>query len=141
MRRVADHEPACIDEKKALARAKKRLEVAQEKIEAVRRFERAIDHQVDEYRGARTPLASWLDSESVKALAALHRMMDNLEDYLALQSRGGAAAASAASTPAAERQDGRAATLPTVVEGIPSAAAASETAGEAKRAEPEGGAA
>ena len=45
---------------------------------------RAIDHAVDEYRGARTPLSSWLESEDPKALAALRRMMDNLEDYLAL---------------------------------------------------------
>jgi len=84
-RRIDERDPACIDEKKALARAKQRLETAQEKVEAVRHCARAIDHAVDEYRGARTPLASWLDSESSKALAALRRMMDNLEDYLALQ--------------------------------------------------------
>jgi hypothetical protein len=88
MRRVADHEPACIDEKKALARAKTKLEVAQEKVEAVRHCAQAIDHQVDEYRGSRTPLSSWLETEAPKALAALHRMMDHLEDYLALQASG-----------------------------------------------------
>ncbi len=83
-RRIGEHDPACIDEKKALARAKQRLETAQEKVEAVRHCARAIDHAVDEYRGARTPLTSWLESEGPKALAALHRMMDNLEEYLAL---------------------------------------------------------
>ena len=55
-RRIGEHDPACIDEKKALARAKRRLEIAQEKVEAVRHCARAIDHAVDEYRGARTPL-------------------------------------------------------------------------------------
>ena len=87
-RRIDDHDPACIDEKKALARAKQRLEIAQEKVEAVRHCARAIDRAVDEYRGARTPLSSWLESEAPKALAALRRMMDNLEDYLALQAPG-----------------------------------------------------
>src|SRR5271157_3082959 len=65
-RRICDHDPACIDEKKALARAKQRLEIAQEKVEAVRHCARAIDHAVDEYRGARTPLCAWLEAEAPK---------------------------------------------------------------------------
>jgi hypothetical protein len=91
-RRIGEHDPACIDEKKALARAKQRLEVAQEKVEAVRHFARAIDRAVDEYRGARTPLSSWLESEAPKALATLRRMMDHLEGYLAVHASGGEAA-------------------------------------------------
>ena len=91
-RRIGEHEPACIDERKALARAKQRLESAQEKVEAVRHCARIIDHAVDEYRGARTPLWIWLESEAPKALAALRRMMDHLEDYLALHAPGGGSA-------------------------------------------------
>ena len=91
-RRIGEHDPACIDEKKALTRAKQRLEIAQKKVEAVRQSARAIDRAVDEYRGARTPLASWLESEAPKARAALRRMMDNLEDYLARQVPGGGSA-------------------------------------------------
>ncbi|MEI8376891.1 MAG: hypothetical protein WCJ35_29100, partial [Planctomycetota bacterium] len=82
-RRIGNHDPDCIDEKKALARAKKRLEIAQEKVESVRHCALVIDHAVNEYRGARTPLSSYLESEVPKGLAALRRMMDNLEDYLA----------------------------------------------------------
>ena len=55
-RRVADHQPTCIDEKRALAAAKRRLQIAQEKVEAVRHWARVIDRAVDEYRGVRTPL-------------------------------------------------------------------------------------
>jgi len=99
-RRIGEHAPACIDEKRALARAKQRLETAQEKVEAVRHCMRAIDHAVDEFRGARTPLASWLESEIPKALAALRRMMDNLEDYLALHAPGGTAGFPAVDIPA-----------------------------------------
>jgi len=97
-RRIGEHDPACIDEKKALARAKQRLEIAQEKVEAVRHCTRVIDHAVDEFRGARTPLSIWLESEAPKALAALRRMMDNLEDYLAQQAPSGS---SVGATPAA----------------------------------------
>jgi hypothetical protein len=93
-RRVGDHEPSCPDEKKALERAKRRLETAQEKVDAVRHCARAIDEAVNDYRGAKTPLAAWLESEAPKALAALRRMMENLETYVALQAPGGAPAAS-----------------------------------------------
>ena len=91
VRRIGDHEPACPDEKKALDRAKRRLETAQAKVEAVRSCARAIDEAVNDYRGARTPLASWLESEALKAIARLRRMMDNLETYVAMQAqrRGG----------------------------------------------------
>jgi hypothetical protein len=93
VRRIGDHEPACPDEKKALDKAKRRLETAQAKVEAVRQFRRAIDEAVNDYRGAKTPLASWLESDVYKALAALNRMMDNLESYVAMQAPSGAAAA------------------------------------------------
>ncbi len=85
VRRIGDHEPACPDEKKALSRAQRRLETAQQKVEAVRRCARAIDEAVNDYRGARTPLAAWLESEAPKAIAVLHRMMDQLETYVAIQ--------------------------------------------------------
>ena len=84
-RRVGDHEPACVDERKAIVRAKQRLEVAQEKVEAVRHCIRTIDQAVSEYRGSRTALAGWLESEAPRAMSALHRMMDNLEAYLSVQ--------------------------------------------------------
>ncbi len=96
MRRVGDHEPACPDEKKALGRAQRRLETAQQKVESVRRCARAIDEAVNDYRGARTPLAAWLESEAPKAIAVLHRMMDQLETYVAMQGPSGADIASPA---------------------------------------------
>ena len=68
-RRVADHQPTCIDEKRALAAAKRRLQVAQEKLEAVRHWSRVIDRAVDEYRAGRAPLAAFLDGDLPRALA------------------------------------------------------------------------
>ena len=100
VRRIGDHEPACPDEKKALSRAQQRLETAQQKVEAVRRCARAIDEAVNDYRGARTPLAAWLESEAPKAIAVLHRMMDQLETYVATQAPSGEAITSPALSPA-----------------------------------------
>ena len=39
-RRIAGREPACIDEKRALERAKRRLETAEQKVQAVRKWTR-----------------------------------------------------------------------------------------------------
>ena len=105
-RRIGDHDPACVDEKKALARAQQRLEIAQKKVVAVRHCTQAIDHAVDEYRGARTPLASWLDSEALKAVASLRRMMDSLDAYLAQDSRGGGMGARSRERGAWSREQG-----------------------------------
>ena len=82
-RRVADHEASCLDEKKALDRAKRRLDVAQEKVGIVRQWMHVIDHAVNEYRGTRTLLAGWLDSEVPRALSALNRITETLDAYLA----------------------------------------------------------
>ncbi|MGA2031448.1 MAG: hypothetical protein ABSG68_04265 [Thermoguttaceae bacterium] len=85
-RRIADHEPSLVDEKKALERAQRRLELAQRKVEAVRHYTRLIDHTVNEYRALGSQLANWLEAEEPRAVAALKRMMDALEAYLAVQS-------------------------------------------------------
>jgi hypothetical protein len=90
-KRVADHEPSCQDEKKALARAKRRWELAESKKEVVRHWQRAIDHAVNEYRGARTPLSGWLEADVPRALAAVQRLAQSLESYVALDIPAGLA--------------------------------------------------
>jgi hypothetical protein len=85
MRRMADHTPTCIDEKKALEKAKRRLQMADDKVLAVQRWAHAIDRAADDYRAARGPVAGWLDSELPKALAALKRMREALEIYVRMQ--------------------------------------------------------
>lgn len=92
MKRVADRDPSCFDEKKAIQRAKQREEMAQEKIGAVRHCSALIEHAVNEYRAARGPLATYLDCDVPKALATLERLIETLETYLAVQAAGGGAA-------------------------------------------------
>ena len=89
-KRVADHEPSCQDEKKALARAKRRWELAESKKEVVRHWQRTIDHAVNE-SAARTPLSGWLEAEVPRALVAVERLAQSLESYVALNISAGLA--------------------------------------------------
>jgi hypothetical protein len=83
-RRVGDHEPACIDEKRAVERAKRRVATAQEKIEAVRRWTTAVDRAVDDFQRIRTQFAGWLDIELPRGIAALNQMSESLVSYISM---------------------------------------------------------
>ncbi len=85
-RRIADYRPSCIDEKKAHEAAKRRLRLAEEKVEAVRHWSRAVEHAVSEYRGETGPLAAWLEVDAPQAVATLRRLTDALDTYVAISS-------------------------------------------------------
>jgi hypothetical protein len=84
-RKAGDHQPGCIDEKKALQRAQRRLQIAQDRVRAVRRWEHVIDRHVLDLTGSFAQLADWIQGELPKALAALERMTDALETYVAME--------------------------------------------------------
>jgi len=84
-RQIAGHEPACVDEKRALERAKRRLEVAEQKVQAVRMFAHAIDRAIEEYQRSRAQFVTWLDTDMLRAVAALDRMTASLESYVSLE--------------------------------------------------------
>jgi hypothetical protein len=92
-RRVGDYRPSCVDEQKALERAKRRLATAEQKIIAVRKCAAAIERAVNDCQRARNQFVSWLDTDVQKAITALNRMSDSLDHYVTL-------AAPAAQTPA-----------------------------------------
>lgn len=77
---------SCVDEKKALDRAKRRLELSHEKVEAVRRWTYLLDRELLEYRGFVAQLASWLQVDLPRAVAALRRMQQALERYVLMES-------------------------------------------------------
>jgi hypothetical protein len=81
-RRIGSHDPSCIDEKKALERSKRRLDLAEEKVETVRHWTHAIERAVHEYRGSRGQVSSWLETEHPKAMSVLKRMAAALERYV-----------------------------------------------------------
>jgi hypothetical protein len=85
-RQIDDHRPSCIEEKKALATAKRRLELAQSKVDAITHWVVAIERAVNEYRGIRSHLINWLDADFPRAVAILGRLTSALEAYVRLQS-------------------------------------------------------
>ncbi len=83
--RVGDHRPSCIEEKRALERAKQRLNLAREKVETVRHWSRTADRAAIEYQGNINQLAGWLDADLPRALATLERIADALESYVSIE--------------------------------------------------------
>lgn len=84
-RRIGGQEPACYDEKKVLEKAKRRFEIAQVKIQLVRRWGHAIDKAVDEFRRTRSQFALWLDNDLPRAVAVLDKMSEALVNYISLE--------------------------------------------------------
>jgi hypothetical protein len=84
-RRVAGHEPACIDEQRALDRAKRRLERAQDKIKAVRYWGQAVDRAIDEFQQSQNRFATWLETDALQAATMLNRLSDALDNYVSLE--------------------------------------------------------
>lgn len=80
---------SCYDELKALQKAKKRLEKCEEKVRAVRQWSPKIRKEVEEFEVQTAKLKQFLESDFVKAPAALGRMADALDRYV--QTGGGSA--------------------------------------------------
>jgi hypothetical protein len=76
---------SCVDEERALARAKRHLEMVHEKVQAVQRWGRIIDLAADEFQRDRTQFTSWLETDLLQAVAALDRMSASLAAYISLQ--------------------------------------------------------
>lgn len=77
--------PSVVDEKKALDRARKRLEIAEEKLKATKRWTTELPRQAIVFKGALSPMHTLLDRDVPRANAMLKRMTEHLEAYL----RGG----------------------------------------------------
>ena len=84
--KVAGHEPSCIEEKRAVQTAARRLDIAQEKVDRVRHWTQTVDRAVAEYQGSLGQLTRWIEAELPQALALLDRIEDRLAQYLAVAS-------------------------------------------------------
>jgi hypothetical protein len=83
-KKVGQHDPACVDEKRAVERAQQRVRLAQEKINAVRHWTRAIDRAVDDFVRQRTQFAGWLETDVPAAVTALNKMSESLVTYISM---------------------------------------------------------
>jgi hypothetical protein len=88
-RRMSGEHSSCIEEKKALQKAQRRLQVAEGKVEAIPHWVVTIERVVNEYRASRSQFANWLDSDFPRAVAVLSRMISALETYVRLGAAAG----------------------------------------------------
>jgi hypothetical protein len=81
MRTIAGRHPSCIEEKVALANAKRRLEFCQEQIALVKRWAVKIHHEADELRGRMAGVQRLAESDLTKSLTLLANIVESLERY------------------------------------------------------------
>lgn len=94
-----EDERSCYDERKALQKAKKRLEKCEDKVRAVRRWIPQIRKEVEEFEVQTAKLKQFLESQFVLAPAALERMAGALDRYV--EQGGGPSAGTTAAPPPA----------------------------------------
>lgn len=105
MFRVGDTKPSCHEEQLALDAAKRRLELTQQKLEAVRRWTRLLGHESMECKSGVAPLVHWLQTDAPRALAVLKRMRAALESYVSIQSSAEASPGPEGAAPQAEMSE------------------------------------
>jgi hypothetical protein len=76
-----DHR-ACYEERKLLEKAKRRLDLAERKSAAVRRWISELRKEVEEFEVQSAKLQHYLESDLPKAIAALARMAGALDQYV-----------------------------------------------------------
>ena len=91
-KRIGHYRPSCIDEKKELDKAQRRLHLAEAKVEAVRHWGRVAEQAFREFHTRLTQFTSLLDGEMPKAVGALERVLAALDRYLAVEAPAAAAA-------------------------------------------------
>lgn len=79
-----DSRPSVVDEKRALRRAIERLEEAQRRQLATKRWTRSLQRELALYKGNVSSLSATLDRDLPHAVGLLKKMTENLELYLAL---------------------------------------------------------
>jgi hypothetical protein len=73
----------CYDERQAVDKAKRRLHLADAKVQAVRVWRQRMRKDVEEFQVEIAKLRGYLDSDLVRASASLARMLGALERYTA----------------------------------------------------------
>lgn len=81
MRRLGDFRPSCIEEVKALEKAKHDMEFAQMQVPRVKRWHAEASHEGNEYRGRAAQLVQSIERDIPRLLALLAFTIDRLEAY------------------------------------------------------------
>ena len=72
----------CYDERTAFEKAKRRMELCEEKVRAVKRWRVRVHKEVEEFQVQLAKMQSYLDHDLENALSALVRMAAALEKYV-----------------------------------------------------------
>jgi hypothetical protein len=83
MRQVGDHRPACVEEKQELTRAKARLEYSRQQVEVVRRCQRVVEEEANQFRGRCGQVENLLERDVPRMAGLLDRILVSLEAYVA----------------------------------------------------------
>jgi hypothetical protein len=78
----ADHRKTCYDERKQLERAKRRLHLSEDKVQAVRRWRLELRKEIEEFEVHLAKLKRYLETDFQRAVAAVERMGQALERYV-----------------------------------------------------------
>jgi hypothetical protein len=82
VRVASEDRPSCYDEKKALEKAKRRLELAEDKSRIVRRWGSEMQKAAEDFTMQVARLRSYLETDVVKGIAAAERMAAALDRYV-----------------------------------------------------------
>jgi hypothetical protein len=80
-KKVGDNTPSCIEEKKALEKARQKLAWAEQKAEAVRRWTPVVQQQFRETCVRLVRFRDVIDVDCPRAMAQLEKMLRSLEAY------------------------------------------------------------
>lgn len=73
--------PSCYEEKKALQKAKARLQQANEKVKATKKWVIVVQQEVDQFRSRLAQLNFMTDTELPRAMVLLERLASRLDRY------------------------------------------------------------
>lgn len=79
--------PSAVEEEKALAVALKRLQEAEEKMAAAKRWSRKLQKELEAYRGGVAPFSTAVHSDIPVASAQIEKAMVAIDAYMALTAR------------------------------------------------------
>jgi DNA-binding protein YbaB len=103
-KKVGDNQPSCVEEKKALDRAKQKLARAEAKAEAVRRWTPVVQQQFRETCVRLVRFREVIDVDCPKAMAQLDRMLKALDAYRSTAAPSGSTTAGGSQASAVTRQ-------------------------------------
>jgi hypothetical protein len=78
----SEDRPSCYDEKKALEKAKRRLQLAEDKSRIVHRWGSEMQKATEDFATQVARLRNYLETDIVKAIAAAERMAASLDKYV-----------------------------------------------------------